>query len=125
MTKRTCGHCGRDLKATRKTARFCSARCRVAAHRRKPTIGPTSTMAMGIDPSNPAPASIDPDEFDARRVLAQIAGDLAAPPSARVAACKALLADAQQKAPSALKEKELDVMNARAIEMLTDRRRLN
>jgi hypothetical protein len=28
-----CGYCGEPIKATRSTRRFCSLRCRVAAHR--------------------------------------------------------------------------------------------
>lgn len=30
-----CQHCGSQFEATRRSARFCSDRCRVAAHRRK------------------------------------------------------------------------------------------
>jgi hypothetical protein len=39
-------------------------------------------------------AGIDPASVDPRAVLAQVAGDVAAPASARVSAAKALMADA-------------------------------
>lgn len=40
MEKRTCGHCGGGLLIARADAKFCSTRCRVAAHRaaKKPAL---------------------------------------------------------------------------------------
>jgi hypothetical protein len=44
-----------------------------------------------------AAAGIDPASVDPRAVLAQVAADTSAPSSARVAAAKALLADAEKR----------------------------
>jgi hypothetical protein len=43
-------------------------------------------------------AGVDPTSFDPRAVLAAVAADASAPASARVAAARALLADAQERA---------------------------
>jgi hypothetical protein len=64
------------------------------------------------------PASIDP-----RRILAAIAGDADAPASARVAACKVLLAVVSERSEDSVAGG--DAVSLRAQELLAARRRAN
>jgi hypothetical protein len=64
------------------------------------------------------PASIDP-----RRILAAIAGDADAPASARVAACKVLLAVVSERPEDSVAGG--DAVSLRAQELLAARRRAN
>jgi hypothetical protein len=70
-----------------------------------------------------AELGVDPASIDPRRILAAIASDADAPASARVAACKALLAaDPEQPEASAAGG---DAVSVRAQELLAARRRAN
>src|SRR5258707_14951491 len=96
----TSGHGGRRAGAGRPN------RAAAAAKRAAAASGIVTPGALGIDP-----ATIDP-----RRILAQIAADAAVPASARVAACKALMADAAPKEPD--DRDSMDPASTRAIAML-------
>jgi hypothetical protein len=67
-----------------------------------------------------AEIGIDPALVDPRRVLASIAGDADAPPTARVAACKALLGQRDQE-PAEDSAAGSDVA-ARAIRLMAARK---
>ena len=70
-----------------------------------------------------AELGVDPALIDPRRVLASIAADADAPASARVAACKALLArDPDQPVHSAAGG---DAVSVRAQQLLAARRKAN
>jgi hypothetical protein len=66
----------------------------------------------------PGALGIDPATIDPRRILAQIAADAAVPASARVAACKALMADADAAPKEPDDRDSMDPASTRAIAML-------
>jgi hypothetical protein len=63
-------------------------------HRGRPNRAEASAKALAVLAAN----GIDPTSIDPRAVLAAVAADPSAPASARVAAARALLADAQERA---------------------------
>jgi hypothetical protein len=67
---------------------------------------------------------IDPALVDVRRILAAIAVNKSMPPTARVAACKALLA-ARDQDPVEASAVTGDAISVRAQELLAARRRAN
>jgi hypothetical protein len=64
-----------------------------------------------------AEIGIDPDLIDPRRILASIAANRSMPPTARVAACKALLGVQDQDA-AAEEDVSAGDINARAVAMM-------
>jgi hypothetical protein len=101
---RKCDHCGQEYLAKRPSSRFCGARCRISANRRK-VPAPIGDSAAIIALSTP---------FDPKVVLETIARDDRQPAGARVAACRALLADA----PKEPKRDGMDQASTRAIALL-------
>jgi hypothetical protein len=71
-----------------------------------------------------AEIGIDPALVDVRRILAAIAVNRSMPPTARVAACKALLA-ARDKDPAEASAVVGDAISVRAQELLAARRKAN
>jgi hypothetical protein len=71
-----------------------------------------------------AELGVDPALIDPRRILASIAGDADAPASARVAACKTLLAVRDQD-PAEDSAVAGDAISVRALQLLAARRRAN
>jgi hypothetical protein len=71
-----------------------------------------------------AALGVDPALIDPRRILASIAGDADAPASARVAACKALLAPHDPERPDHSSAGS-DAVSVRAQQLLAARRRAN
>jgi hypothetical protein len=71
-----------------------------------------------------AELGVDPALINPRRILASIAGDADAPASARVAACKALLAAGDQD-PAEASAIVGDAISVRAQEILAARRKAN
>jgi hypothetical protein len=65
---------------------------------------------------------INPEGIDPKRILSEIAVDTSAPAAARVAACKALLADAPKPAAEV---DDLDPITRKALELLNAPSRLN
>jgi len=117
--KKNCLHCGQIFLAKRRSAKFCSGRCRSSAGTRRAAMPSVIRSKASIDALlNVLPAPVDPDTVDPRAIFAEIASDPTASPSARIQAAKAL--QATQKAPSA----GFDV-NARAAQILAAGRRLN
>ena len=72
-----------------------------------------------------AEIGIDPALVDVRRILAAIAVNKSMPPTARVAACKALLAARDHPGPEAASAVAGDAVSVRAQELLAARRRAN
>jgi hypothetical protein len=70
---------------------------------------------------------IDPATVDPRVILASIAADTSAPATARVAACRALLADVDESEPlrSAKPAAQADALTERALEIMSRDRRPN
>lgn len=65
----TCKHCGAAFQAQRKTAKFCSDRCRIGAHRREPRPMASAWLrkaarALARDVFAPCGIEIDPGQFD-------------------------------------------------------------
>jgi hypothetical protein len=71
-----------------------------------------------------AEIGVDPALIDPRRILAGIAANRSMPPTARVAACKALLA-ARDQDPAEVSAVAGDAVSRRAQELLAARRRAN
>ena len=71
-----------------------------------------------------AEIGIDPALIDPLRILASIAANRSMPPTARVAACKALLA-ARDQGPAEASVVVGDAVSVRAQELLAARRRAN
>jgi hypothetical protein len=55
----SCARCGAAFESTRADARFCSARCRVAAHRGRPLAAAVTTVTVE-EPKTPAVAFVEP-----------------------------------------------------------------
>lgn len=108
-----CERCGGFFQSKkRQDARFCSAKCRTAAHRN----GALSARMQAIDASNGAIVSVtDTEAVNPRRILAEIASDVRQPAVARVAACKILLSSASKTADE---PDELDPITKRALQLL-------
>ena len=71
-----------------------------------------------------AEIGIDPALVDVRRILAAIAVNKSMPPTARVAACKALLA-ARDQGPAEASAAVGDAVSVRAQQLLAARRKAN
>jgi hypothetical protein len=112
-----CERCGGFFQPKkRQDARFCSAKCRTAAHRN----GALSARIKAIDAAKAGTVSVtdaitDAGTVNPRRILAEIAADVRQPAAARVAACKALLADAPKPAAEV---DELDPITRKALQLL-------
>lgn len=86
MRKR-CGACGEDFEARRKTAKFCSDRCRMRAHRRPADSEQPTPVA------SPAPAE---REDDSESLTQAARAELEAAGRERTAAGRAVLALARR-----------------------------
>jgi hypothetical protein len=71
-----------------------------------------------------AEIGIDPALIDPRRILASIAANRSMPPTARVAACKALLGQRDQD-PEVASAAAGDAVSLRAQQLLDARRKVN
>jgi hypothetical protein len=110
---RNCDNCGLGYVAKRPSSRFCGARCRIAANRRK---APATIKAVQGDPHMLIGLS---GPFDPKVVLETIAANPSQPAAARVTACRAYAALSAQQPTR--EEKTMSLLDRRTAELLSRR----
>jgi hypothetical protein len=110
---RKCDCCGFEYLAKRPSSRFCGARCRISANRRKVPASVCDILGIGSLPP------VDLAAFDPKMTLRTIAADERQPAAARVAACRILITATDQQPSRA--EKSMSLLDKRTLEVLNRR----